>query len=132
VTNETELLVDALAVARLARLVTKDVITVGPRDAVIRWAYTRDGRGDELGVDEVFVGDDGKPRPSPAPPPAEVVRTDDHPPKIARLITCPWCASVWLAGGVVVVRRLAPGVWPRVARVLAMSHVAGLVANRDG
>jgi hypothetical protein len=122
VTNETELLVDALAVARLARLVTKDVITVGPRDAVIRWAYTRDGRADLLD------GDD----PWPAPPPADVVRTDDHPPKIARLITCPWCASVWLAGGVVVMRRLAPGAWPRVARVLAMSHVAGLIANRDG
>jgi hypothetical protein len=121
VSTETEVLVDALAVARLSRLVTKDIITVGPRDAIIRWAYRRDGRGDLLD------GDD----PWPAPPPADVVRTDAQPPKIARLITCPWCAGVWIAGGVVAMRVFTPRAWARAARVLAMSEVAGLLAVHE-
>lgn len=130
--NETELVVDALAVARLARLVTKDIITVGPRDAVIRWAYRRDGRGHELEGDwEYDPSGDPRSATRDAPPPAEVVRTDEHPPKVARLITCPWCAGVWIAGGVVIMRGIAPHAWSRAARVLAMSEAAGLLAVHE-
>lgn len=53
-----------------------------------------------------------------------------HRRRLLYLTTCPWCMSVWVAAGVVVARRYVPG-WRYLARVLAASHVAGLVANLD-
>jgi len=114
---EGELATDALAIARLARLVPHDVISQGPRQAVIRWAYARDGRAGDLAELEEWGG------------PEEAVETDRNPPKLARLITCPWCAGMWVALGVVAARRVAPGLWRPLARALAASQVAGLVAN---
>lgn len=119
-TAEVDLAVDALAVARLTRLVVADTITTGPRDAVIRWAYARAGRAGELGDREEWAS------------PAEVVNLDRHPPKLARLITCPWCAGVWVGAGVVVVRAVAPRAWRPVARMLAVSEAAGLLAGWEG
>lgn len=49
--------------------------------------------------------------------------------KLQTLSSCPWCSSFWIALGVVAIRRLAPGIWEPVARVLAFSAVAGLVAE---
>lgn len=54
---------------------------------------------------------------------------DDHAPdKISELVTCPWCMGVWIAGGVMVARRYAPGVWKHAARVLALAELASLIA----
>ena len=47
----------------------------------------------------------------------------------ADLESCPWCASVWIAVGVVIARRLFPRAWPVVARVLAYSAAAGHLAR---
>jgi hypothetical protein len=84
------LVVDALTVARLARLVTADAILDRPRERVKR-----------LGT------------------------------KAALFITCPWCTSVWLAGGVVVATRFVPGIWAFPAALLAFSEVAGLLAGHE-
>ena len=45
----------------------------------------------------------------------------------ATLVTCSWCISVWVAAGVVVLTRLAPGVWQYPAFALALSAVAGFL-----
>lgn len=46
----------------------------------------------------------------------------------AELITCPYCASFWIALGVVAARYIAPGPWAYAARVLAIAAVAGNVS----
>lgn len=102
------LVVDALALARLTRLVTKDTITEPLRDEWVAEAYERSGR-------------DLPPFPD----------LDPDPPKMAAFITCPWCTSVWLAAGVVAARRLVPSLWDPVARLLAGSQIAGFIANLD-
>jgi len=45
------------------------------------------------------------------------------------LLDCPYCLSVWLAGGAVIFRRVAPRVWRVLARVLASSAVAGVISE---
>lgn len=50
--------------------------------------------------------------------------------KAAELVTCPWCAGVWVAAGVVAARVLFPRAWPVCARVLAASAVTGLLSER--
>jgi hypothetical protein len=61
--------------------------------------------------------------------PAEAVEVVKDPPKLAVLVTCPWCASFWVGLAVVGCRRFAPTLWGPLARVLAGSHLAGLIAN---
>ena len=48
-----------------------------------------------------------------------------------RLTSCAWCASVWIAAGVVTARAVAPRAWAPVARLLAFSAVAGMIARED-
>jgi hypothetical protein len=92
--------VDALAVARITRLIVEDRVPFGPlREAVRRRAFAAskpDGPGDK---DPYFV----------------------------ELLECPWCASIWVGLGVLLVRRL-PG-WRPLAQILAASEVAGLAAT---
>ena len=110
-----ELTMDLLATYRLTRLATADVIAEPARRSFIE----RLGRsaGQDLG------------------PPEEsslaMVDSMKDPPKLARLITCRWCAGVWIAGGVVVARRLAPQLWDPVAKALALSAGAGLLAGLE-
>lgn len=106
------LVVDALAAYRLTRLVTTDDLTDEPRSAVIRWAYRRAG-------DHRFTD------------PVEFVHGDAAAPKLATLVTCPWCAGMWVALGVAVARRVAPRSWRVLAEALAMSAVTGLIASRE-
>lgn len=110
------LLLDFLAVFRLARLVTTDTLTEGLRDKIVEAAYITDGRGEvKAGTADSWSRD--------------VVADDPHPPKLAVLITCPWCSSVYLAFGVVILRRVVPRLWAPISEALAMSAVAGLVAS---
>lgn len=124
--------VDVLAVHRLTRLVTADEITRPARDAVIRDAYARAGRlivnvdDDEFGrtmqgdecVDVAAGGDWSL-----------VVEQDDEPPKLATLVTCRWCASFWIAAGVLTARRVAPRWWAPAAQVLAASSLSTFMAR---
>jgi hypothetical protein len=93
-----QLLVYALAVARVTGLITTDSITEDARDAVIGWL---DDRPKTLGA------------------------------YLATLITCPWCAGMWVS------LIAAPLVWiwgdspvmliPALA--LAFSQATGMVSN---
>lgn len=47
-----------------------------------------------------------------------------------KLMDCPWCLGMWMAAGVVAVRAVSPRGWGVVARVLAFSAAAGLLAER--
>lgn len=88
------LVVDALAVYRLARLVTRDSVPLfaRPRDAIAaRW----DGRA------------------------------------LGELVSCPWCASVYIAAGVLAARLLVPVPWSLIAVPLAWSAVAGFLSSRE-
>jgi hypothetical protein len=127
------LLVDALAVHRLTRLVTRDVLTRGWREKVIERAYTRRG-----GHSAWYRGEDGIMVLHGAGTPQmvadrwdEVPATDDDPPKLATLVTCGWCASAWIALGAVFARRRFPRLWGPLAEALAFSAVAGLVSGLE-
>ena len=112
-----ELVVDAMAVARLTRLVTADTITAGPRDFLIRQAYQKAGKSDFLAAAEEWET------------PTEAVATDRHPPKLAKLLTCPWCSSVWLGMGVLGARKAAPQLWGPLSEGLAFSQLAGILSQ---
>lgn len=119
-----ELLVDALAAYRLTRLVTEDTITEGLRREIVAAAYVYDGEEER--------GWEGTQQPV-----SEYVaehRMDAGPmavPKLADLVTCRWCAGVWVALGVVAARRVAPRAWAPLARALAFSSAAALVAGLE-
>ncbi len=49
----------------------------------------------------------------------------------ADLESCPWCASVWLAAVVALLRWRFPRAWPILARVLAASAVTGHLAGME-
>jgi hypothetical protein len=60
-----------------------------------------------------------------------IARLDDSSyPKLALLPGCYWCTGMWVASGVVCARTLFPRVWSPVARALAFSTVAGVIADR--
>lgn len=89
--SPTDLVVDALAVARIVRLLQVDEIPVGKlRETML------DRHGEHLWTE---------------------------------LLRCPWCASIWVAAGVVVARAAAPRPWSFLARVLAGSQVTGHLAE---
>lgn len=46
----------------------------------------------------------------------------------AELLTCPWCLSVWIGAGVLLVRRTR--LWRAAAFVLAGSAVSGALSER--
>lgn len=108
------LVVDALAVYRLTRLATADVLTEDARRALVEFAYSIAGRiAPEADTAE------------------EVVARDiDEPPKLAVLVTCRWCAGMWVALGVVFVARRFRW-WPAMADALACSAAAALVAGLE-
>lgn len=111
--------VDALATARLTRLVVADTITEPLRQRAIRAAYARAGRETYFTIESQHSDPEG------------IVTADPMPPKLAYLVTCPWCAGMWVALGVVVIRRVAPRAWRPLARALAMSEAAGVIAQHE-
>ncbi len=108
----TEVAVDLLATHRLVRLVTADVVTQPLRDALVCHAYRRQGDTGQV----------------PATGWADYAEQDPDAPKVATLITCRWCTGIYVAAAVVAARRLLPGPWGYVARALAASSVAALLA----
>lgn len=114
------LVVDALATYRLTRLVTKDHLTADARGVLVATAYE---------------ATDTPPRGSDRWTPAEWIDHarvgDPNPPAMARIVTCSWCAGVWVAAGVIAARTVAPRPWGLVARVLAAAAVAGFLAANE-
>lgn len=100
---------------RLTRLATADVISEPFRRSVV-------GRSLGWTRDDVAAA---------APSAQEVVDALAEPPKLARLMTCRWCAGMWIAGGVVAARRVAPAWWDPAAKALALSAAAVLISGLE-
>jgi hypothetical protein len=49
----------------------------------------------------------------------------------ADLLTCAWCASIWVSAGVAIARLCWPRAWPYLSRALAASAVAGHLAHLE-
>jgi hypothetical protein len=113
-----DFVVDALAVYRLTRLATKDTVTEAARERWIETAYET-----ERNVRRPMY--DG-PRPWHT-----TLENDDDPPKLAYLITCPFCVSVYVAVAAVAARTLVPGVWRPVARAAALGAVGALLGGLE-
>lgn len=116
-----ELVVDAVAVYRLTRLVTKDVITAPARDAFVEATYIVAERSEAV-RDEIE---------SAQMTWSEYAEDDKKAPKLATLVVCRWCASVWLAAGVLVLRRYAPRAWRPLSEILVFSAASALLAGLE-
>lgn len=116
----------ALAVARVTRLINSDVLLDGPRERVVSWAWrrrygsaltrTRDEDGADLGMQPYWQ---------------VVRRLNGIEPKLAYLITCPWCASIYVgAVAAPLWYWLGSSPWLLVpAAALAFSYVTGFLAQ---
>lgn len=116
------LVVDAVAAYRLTRLVTDDEILHRQREAFIartyRWASPAENAVDA----GILTGGTWTE--------TAIVDTADHAaPKLATLVTCRWCAGIWIGFGVVAARRLAPRAWAPVAEALSVAAAAALLAG---
>lgn len=112
-----ELLVDAGAAYRLTKLVTDDVITAPIRDGIVEWSY---GRLPDIAVERAR-GETW----------SDVAIGDEDAPKLATLITCRWCAGVWIGAAVVAARRGAPRAWQPLAEALSLAAAAALIAGLE-
>lgn len=56
-------------------------------------------------------------------------RWPPRPGAVSELLACPWCCSVWLAAGLLAWWLLSPATLGPVAVILALSAVAGLLAE---
>lgn len=108
------LLLDFLSAYRITRLITADTILDGPRDALVRRAYRRPGF--RPGADEDAV---------------TYAMGDPNAPPLATLVTCRFCASVWIGFAVVIARRRFPRQWAPIAEALALSAGAALIAGLE-
>lgn len=121
-----DLAVDTLAIHRLTRLVTADTITRPLRVRVIAIAYGTDewkwpNDTVPVGATNALSESDWDALP----------HGDDDAPKLAAFIVCPWCVGLWISFGVCVLRRYTPGVWEPVARALALSTAAAVIAAHE-
>lgn len=112
-----DLIIDGLATYRLTRLATADVISEALRRSVVERSVSRT-------LDEPIDT-------STSDTAQELVESLPDPPRIASLVTCRWCAGMWIAGGVVAARQAAPRAWTPVAQALALSAAATLLARLE-
>ena len=106
-------MIDLLATYRLTRLATADVISEPIRMALLRKTGAEPPPGQE------------------DPTAQEVVESLQDPPRLATLITCRWCAGIWIAAGVTAARLFTPKVWEPVATGLALSAGAVLLSGLE-
>jgi len=111
-----DLLIDVLATYRLTRLATADIVSEPIRLAVLR----------RVGLVGASAPGDGG-----APTAQQMVEDVERPPGLATLVTCRWCAGIWIAAGVGVARTVAPRTWAPVGRALALSAAAVLLAGLE-
>lgn len=115
-------LLDALAVYRLTRLAVEDGITQPVRDRIIAAAYELAGTATEKRAEYL----EGFPDDMREGDWQRIAEEDEDPPKLAQLVVCPFCSSVWVALGLVyVVRRRR--FWPSMRDALALAGVVALV-----
>lgn len=111
-------LVYALAVARVTRLITADRLTEAPRLRLENWLWRRYRAQLEKGMPGALDGVSNASLIAPLP---------------VYLLTCPWCASIYVAAVAAPIAYwwgTAP--WFLVpALALALSHVTGLLAKGE-
>lgn len=122
------LVILALAVARLIRLVTQDSITQRLRERLLtRWPDASTEFGDsevtELATDALGF------RTGTLQTGREVFRTTDawyavEPFKWSELLTCEWCLSIWIGVGAAAAYYFSPEITFWVSLPLALSFVA--------
>lgn len=125
------LVLGALATYRLVLLVIADALTEPPREAVIKRAYAKQARRMGTTLDELAGPSAVAQADNTHDGWKKIVADDDHPPKLAYLITCPWCSGVYVAGPVAAAALWAPEAsWFQFpAALLAFSAAAGFLAN---
>lgn len=96
--------IDALAVYRLTRLVTRDTITEEIRETIKQELQTTA----EAGI-----------------APEKSIQ------KIVYFLECDWCMSVWVASAAYCMKKYIPETWSTISYVLAASAVAGALANQE-
>lgn len=122
----TDGIVDAIAAHRLTRLVTRDRVMRPVRARVIAIAYGTDEWSWPNGTVPVGELDAMSEREWDERP-----GNDDDAPALAEFVGCRWCTGVWISAFVVVARRYAPGAWDPLARLLAISDAAALLARLE-
>lgn len=131
-------LIDAVAVARLTRLVTQDTFPPVRRlreriwcrypiegtllDAKMGWTLTP--------VEEPSVARRAGVTVKVACGPDKTAGYVAEPHPIGELFSCVWCSSFWVALGVIAVRRFFPRLWDPAAKAFAMSEVAGILGSK--
>lgn len=123
------LVIYALAVARVTRLIVADKITEPWRVKITNWTVQR-------AAARLYGDDWTKTVDNPADR-ASLQRTFEKvnpPPKLAYLLTCPWCASIYVgAVAAPLVYWFGSSPWLLVpALALALSHVSGFLATKEG
>jgi hypothetical protein len=122
------LVILALAVARLTRLVTTDTLTQGIREWVLRrWPNIYTDFGDSE-VTEMATDSLGY-RTGTLKSGVKVFRTGDawyaeEPLKWSELLTCDWCLSIWIGIGAAAGHYYYPEITFWVSLPLALSFVA--------
>lgn len=123
------LLVYALAVARVTRLVTADVLLNNPRERVIAWAWQR-----RYGANLVSARTEDGTSLGQMPMWQAVKAHGGLEPKLAYLISCPWCASIYVSAVAAPLWYwLGTSPWLLVpAAALAFSYITGFLAQHHG
>lgn len=130
--RELALLTDAISAYRLTRLITKDTLLTHWRDHQVYAAYERKLEASDMLQVVTDVSDMGGPSEHFQPGDwAKYAEGDHMAPKLATLLTCRWCAGVWVAGAVVVARAAFPRQWDLAARMLTVASAAALIAGLE-
>lgn len=123
------LLVYALAVARVTRLINEDVLLDGPRERIVAWIWARRYGGQLVSA----RAEDGSPL-GQLPMWQAAKANGAVEPKLAYLVGCPWCASIYV-GAVAAPLWFWLGTSPWLlvpAAALAFSYVTGFLAQHHG
>lgn len=136
------LAVYALAVARVTRLLVSDRIAEAPRRwlAIRLWARTIDVATARSWADmHLYRHDQGHESTAALPEvrrlmAAERLDADGDPPLAVYLLSCPWCASIYVgAVAAPLWYGLGSSPWLLVpAAALAFSYVTGFTASKEG
>lgn len=115
----TALTLDAISAYRITRLVTADKLFVNLRDDIIRHAYKAADK--PFNATQIIAPGDW----------AVLAEADPDAPKLATLITCRYCTSVYVAAGIMLARALAPRAWDPMARMLTVASAGVLIAGLE-
>jgi hypothetical protein len=96
--------IDALAVYRITRLVTRDTITEELRETIAQEIQTTVQAG---------------------------LITQKTADKLTYLMECDWCMSIWVATIACFFKKYIPHVWDTIKYIMAASAVAGALSNQE-